>query len=56
MKRTPMFAAFGLILLLAAVGAFFWAVKSGQYDDLDSPPWRILMDDDSRPPEHDDDN
>lgn len=33
----------GLVLL--AGWAFFWAVNSGQFDDLDSPAWRILVDD-----------
>jgi len=41
----------GLLLLLAAVAAFFWAVRSGQFDDLESPAWRILLDDDRAPPE-----
>lgn len=41
----------GLVLLVFAVGAFFWAVRSGQFDDLDTPAWRILLDDDSAPPE-----
>jgi len=40
----------GLLLLLVAVAAFFWAVRSGQYDDLESPAWRILLDDDRAPP------
>jgi len=40
----------GLVLLGVAVWAFFWAVGSGQFEDLDSPAWRILMDDDTRPP------
>ncbi len=40
----------GIILVGLAVWAFFWAVGSGQFDDLESPAWRILMDDDSRPP------
>jgi len=44
----------GLILLLAAVAAFFWAVRSGQFDDLESPGWRILLDDDRAPPKDDD--
>lgn len=39
-----------LLLLVVAVAAFFWAVNSGQFDDLDSPAWRILTDDDTRPP------
>lgn len=30
---------------LAAAG-IFWAIKSGQYDDLEGPAQRILMDDD----------
>jgi len=40
----------GLLLLAFAVWAFFWAVGSGQFDDMESPAWRILMDDDTRPP------
>jgi len=40
----------GLVLLIAAVAAFFWAVRSGQFDDLESPAWRILLDDDRAPP------
>jgi cbb3-type cytochrome oxidase maturation protein len=38
-----------LILLAFAVWAFFWAVRSGQFDDLDTPPVRILLDDDDKP-------
>jgi len=40
----------GLLLLVAAVGAFFWATRNGQFDDLETPAWRILLDDDRRPP------
>ncbi len=32
-------------MALAALG-ILWAIKSGQYDDLDGPAQRILMDDD----------
>lgn len=35
-----------LVLAIAAVGAFIWAVRSGQFDDLDTPATRILHDDD----------
>ncbi len=35
----------GLVLLAIAIGVFFWAVGSGQFDDLETPAWRILMDD-----------
>jgi cbb3-type cytochrome oxidase maturation protein len=38
-----------LLILGAAVWAFFWAVGSGQFDDLDTPAVRILMDDDKAP-------
>lgn len=35
-----------LVLLAFAIWAFFWAVKSGQFDDLEGPAHRILFDDD----------
>lgn len=34
-----------LAIVVLAIGVFFWAVKSGQYDDLEGPAWRILYDD-----------
>lgn len=34
-----------LLLLGVIVGLFFWSVKSGQFDDLEGPAHRILMDD-----------
>jgi len=43
----------GLFLLVAAIYAFFWAVRSGQFDDLESPAWKIILDDDSKPPPKD---
>jgi cbb3-type cytochrome oxidase maturation protein len=38
---------------LLGLGAFLWALKSGQFDDLDGAANRILFDDDDdapRPP------
>jgi len=35
-----------LVLLVFAVGALLWAIKSGQFDDLEGPAYRILHDDD----------
>lgn len=35
-----------LVFVLVGAGLFFWSVKSGQYDDLEGPAHRILMDDD----------
>ena len=40
-----------LLLLAAAVWAFFWAVRSGQFDDLDTPAVRILLDEEDAPAE-----
>ncbi|WP_427852814.1 cbb3-type cytochrome oxidase assembly protein CcoS [Stenotrophomonas acidaminiphila] len=39
-----------LVLLGAAVGAFVWAVKRGQFDDLDTPALAILEDNDRPAP------
>jgi cbb3-type cytochrome oxidase maturation protein len=40
-----------IVLVIAAVMVvfFFWAVKSDQFDDLEGPAHRILMDDDKPP-------
>ena len=38
------------VLLALVIGvAFWWSAESGQFDDLDGPGQRILMDED-RPP------
>ena len=34
-----------LLLLLAAIVAFLWAVRRGQFEDLDTPPLDMLGDD-----------
>ena len=43
----------GLVLVVIMVAAFFWAVKGGQFDDLQTPAVQILLDDDSKPARHD---
>ena len=35
-----------LVLVFVIGGLFWWAVHSGQFDDLEGPARRILMDDD----------
>ncbi len=50
-ERTKMEVIYGLIpgmilLGLVMLGILFWAVRSGQYDDLEGSANRILMDDD----------
>lgn len=35
-----------VLLMVVAAAFFLWTVKNGQYDDLEGPAHRILMDDD----------
>ena len=35
-----------MLLVAGIVWAFLWAVRSGQFDDLEGPAHQILMDDD----------
>ena len=34
-----------IVILIGAIYLFFWAVKDGQFDDLESPAVSILFDD-----------
>ena len=45
------FVALPVALLVggAALAAFVWAARSDQFEDLDSPPERVLFDDDVVP-------
>lgn len=48
MTSSSLFLQIGLTIVfvsLAAAGVL-WAIRNGQYDDLDGPAQRILMDDD----------
>ena len=47
----------GVSLLVAMIflGIFIWAVKNGQFDDNETPPDRILFDDD-KPEENETNN
>jgi cbb3-type cytochrome oxidase maturation protein len=40
-----------IILAAIGVGAFVWAVRSGQYDDVDTPAVRMIVDDLDQPSE-----
>ena len=42
-----------LLAALIFLAAFIWAVKSGQFDDNETPPYRILFDDDKIEEEED---
>jgi cbb3-type cytochrome oxidase maturation protein len=39
-----------LAVAVAFLGAFIWAVKSGQFDDTCTPAMRILGEDEARKP------
>lgn len=39
-----------LLMGMAGLVAFFWAMKSGQFDDLDGAANRILIEEDERRP------
>ncbi len=34
-----------LLIVAVAAGIFFWAARSGQFDDLEGPAHRVLEDD-----------
>ena len=38
-----------VLMLGAALAAFFWAVGHAQFDDLDTPGVRVLFDDEDAP-------
>jgi cbb3-type cytochrome oxidase maturation protein len=40
-----------IIIVAIAIGVFFWAVKSNQFDDLERQGYNILFDDDLPPEE-----
>ncbi|MEW6118540.1 MAG: cbb3-type cytochrome oxidase assembly protein CcoS [Pseudomonadota bacterium] len=42
---TFLFILSGVFVLLIAAGVF-WSIRNGQFDDLEGPAERILMDDD----------
>ena len=42
-----------IIIVAVAIGMFFWAVKSNQFDDLERQGYSILFDDDIKKPNDD---
>lgn len=37
-----------IILAIAGLCAYLWSVNSGQFDDLDTPPLRMLLDEEEK--------
>lgn len=44
--------ALSLVVALAFLVAFFWAVRNGQYEDSYTPSVRMLFQDDQEPKSH----
>ena len=38
--------AVSVLLVIGVAVILLWAVRSGQYEDLEGPAWRVLADDD----------
>lgn len=38
-----------IILVVLIIWVFIWAIRSGQFDDLEGPAHRIIMEDDDSP-------
>ncbi len=49
MEIVTLLIGLALILVIVIIWAFFWAVKSGQFDDMEGPAYRIIMEEDQRP-------
>jgi cbb3-type cytochrome oxidase maturation protein len=45
-----------LVLVAGIVAGLFWAVKSGQFDDMEGPAHQILMDEEVYPEKKTDKN
>lgn len=45
-----------LVLLTGMVAGLFWAVKSGQFDDMEGPAHQIIMDEEIYPEKDESEN
>lgn len=46
MEVTFVLIGITVVLVLAIAVVLLWAVRSGQFEDLEGPAWRVVMDDD----------
>ena len=44
-----------VVLLAIAIWALIWAIRNGQFDDLETHGWSVVLDDDQKPPKSDQD-
>ena len=52
MEVLPLLIGISVVIVIAVAGIFVWAVRSGQFNDLDTPAVRILTDDDESDTPH----
>ena len=48
MEALHIMVPIAIILVVVAIIVFFWAVKSGQFDDLERQGMNVLMDDEKK--------
>ena len=46
MEALYLLVSLSVVLVFAIAIAFWWSLRNGQYDDLEGPCYRVLMDDD----------
>ena len=49
MESIYLLVPISVVLVFGIAAAFWWSVKSGQFDDLEGPAFKVLMDDDEAP-------
>ena len=54
MKIIYVMIPLAIVLVGLAIWALVWAIRSGQFDDLESHGWGPVLDDDTKPPSADD--
>lgn len=45
MESVWLLVPLSVLLVFGIAAAFWWSVKSGQFDDLEGPGFKVLMDD-----------
>ena len=51
MESLYLLIPFSIVLVFAIAVIFWWSVRSGQFDDLEGPGFRVVTDDDTPRPE-----
>jgi cbb3-type cytochrome oxidase maturation protein len=49
MESVYLLVPISVLLVFGIAAAFWWSVKSGQFDDLEGPGFKVLMEDDECP-------